>query len=200
MHATKSIIRLFCALAVLVSAIPAYALEVKSAHFEETARVANDDLRLNGAALIDGTGAFARSSEASAMGLYLKEYKTTTEAVLAAPGARRVKLVMVQDTDSEVMARGFLQGIRNNLSRTDRIKIASQMQTFGEVFAQVGIFKKGDVFYIDWIPSSATTLITMNGKKLIELPDQAFYNAVLLCFIGERPFGPKLKASMLHQQ
>lgn len=186
-----------CCAAIFLPAAVAVASEVGGVKFDDAVRIGNDDLKLNGAAALDGVGIYRRANKAIVMGLYIKERKGTTADVIAQPGAKRMTVAMIDDVDSERMSRGFVRGIQNNVDRNDRMKITSQLLKFGETFAAVGVFKKGEVFHVDWVPSQQMTVITMNGKKLLELPDQAFYNAFLLCFLGDRPIGPELKKAML---
>ena len=67
-------------LVLLLAASPAFAAEVAGVRVDESARVANTDLKLNGAGL--------RSRaifKVYAMGLYLQEKQATPAAIYAAP-------------------------------------------------------------------------------------------------------------------
>jgi hypothetical protein len=186
-----------CALFCIAFAGPAHAADVSGVKFDDSIRLGGDELRLNGAAALDGVGIYRRANKTIVMGLYVKERRSSAAELVALPGAKRMTVAMIDDVDSERMSRGFVRGIQNNVERADRVKIASQLLKFGETFAAVGVFKKGEVFHVDWLPGQQLTVITMNGKKLLEVPDQAFYNAFLLCFIGDRPIGPEMKKAML---
>ena len=120
--------------------------------------------------------------------------------MLAAPGARRVTIVMLRDVGNEEMARGFLSGIHLNSDRSEKARLVGQLQKFGEVFASIPELKKGDVLTTDWIPGTGT-VVHVNGKKVSEpLPDIAFYNALLKIWLGEKPVDSSLKTSLLGQK
>jgi hypothetical protein len=194
-----ALLSMICAFALvgLGTTTAAHAKQVGQINFEDTVRVASEDVRLTGAALAEGVGIYKRSSNRVAMGLYLKDIKRTTPEVISVAGPRRLAMVMLQDVDGESLSRSFITSIQRNVERAERGKITSQLMKFGEVFAAIGIFKKGDVFHLDWIPAHDTTVITMNGKIIAEIPDRGFSNALLLCFLGERPIDPKLKSVFL---
>lgn len=168
--------------------------------FEEAVLVAGEEVRLQGGGLTEGVGIYKRSRHRIALGLYLVQRKSTPAEVIAAPGAKRVALKMQQEVESEQLSRSFLNGIRNNLNRTERLKIAPQLLKFGELFGAIPEFRKGDVVNVDWIPGSGHTVMTLNGKKIGDFPERAFYDAFLLCFLGERPIDQKLKGTFLGER
>ncbi|MDP5008533.1 MAG: chalcone isomerase family protein [Glaciimonas sp.] len=168
------------------------ALEVAGVSIGETANVANRDLQLNGAGI-----RYKAIFKVYTAALYLQEKKTTVNEVINVSGPRRVNLVMLRDVASEEFSRFFLDGIRKNTSKADAGKIVNQLMKFGELFASIPELKKGDTITADWDPASGTTLL-MNGKKVGEnLPDVAFYNALLKIWLGEKPADSKLKVSLL---
>lgn len=190
-HALASV----AAVAALVFATSANAVEVAGVKLEESARVANQELKLNGAGI-----RHKAIFKVYVAGLYLSEKKTIAADVLAAPGAKRVTIVMLRDVSNEEFGRGFMSGIQQNGDRAEKGKIASQLLKLGELFASIPELKKGDQLMLDWIPASGT-LIQVNGKKVSEpLPDVAFYNALLKIWIGEKPVDTKLRQLMLGEK
>ena len=90
-----------------------------------------------------------------------------------------------------------MEGLNDNVDKAEKAKIVSQIGKFGEMFAKVDGLKKGDVQHIDWLPATGTQ-IELNGKKLIEnVPDLAFYNALLRIWLGDRPVDRSLKPALL---
>lgn len=176
------------------------AAESPSGMFEEAMLVAGEEVRLQGGGLTEGVGIYKRSRHRIALGLYLAQRRSTPDDVIRAPGAKRVTLRMQQEVESEQLSRSFLNGIRNNLSRAERLKIAPQLLSFGEVFGAIPEFRKGDVVNVDWMPGSAQTVLTLNGKRIGEFPERAFYDAFLRCFLGERPIDEKLKGTFLGEK
>ena len=176
-----------------LSAVPdVHAVDVSGVKLDDTAKVAGKELRLNGA------GVRTRAVfKVYAMGLYLGKKETTTEAVLASAGPRRISLVMMRDVSGEDFGQAFMTGINANTDKAEKGKILNQMAKLGEIFVSVGGLKKGDALLVDWVPEKGT-LIEMNGKSLSDpLPDQAFYNALLKIWLGEKPADSALKPLLL---
>jgi Chalcone isomerase-like len=183
-----------CVLSGLMLAHTAFALDLAGVKIEETAKVGNQDLKLNGAGI-----RYKVIFKVYTAALYLAEKKTTVPDVMAAAGPRRIELVMLRDVSSEDFSRAFMTGIQNNVDKADKAKIINQLLKFGELFASIPELKKGDVLTTDWIPGVGTQ-IHFNGKPVSEtLPDQVFYNALLKIWLGEKPADNKLKPLLLGQ-
>jgi hypothetical protein len=168
------------------------AVDVSGYKFEDTAKVAGKDLKLNGAGM--------RTKfviKVYAAGLYLPEKKTTVAEVLKQDGPRRITLIMARDVSSDDFGKAFMDGLNENVDKAEKSKIVSQIGKFGEMFAMVDGLKKGDVLHIDWVPASGT-YIELNGKKLIEnVPDITFYNALMRIWLGDKPVDRSLKPALL---
>ena len=178
--------------AILFIATLANAAEVGGVKLDDTVRVANQELKLNGAGI-----RYKAIFKVYVAALYLSEKKSTVPDVLAVPGARRVTLVMLRDVSNEELGRGFMSGIQQNSDRVEKAKLVSQLMKFGEIFASIPELKKGDILTTDWIPGSGT-VVHHNGKKVSDiLPDIAFYNAILKIWLGEKPVDSRLKPLML---
>lgn len=181
--------------AALSIAASAGAVEVAGVKLDDSARVANQELKLNGAGI-----RYKAIFKVYVAGLYLPEKKSTVAEVLASPGARRVTIVMLRDISNEELGRGFMSGIQQNSDRNEKVKLIMQLQKFGEIFASIPELKKGDVLTTDWIPGSGT-VIHVNGKKVSDvLPDIGFYNAILRIWLGEKPVDARLKPAMLGEK
>ncbi len=171
------------------------AAEVAGVKLDDSVRVANQELKLNGAGV-----RFKVVFKVYAAGLYLTEKKSAVADVLAAPGAKRITLVMMRDLSNEELGQSFMAGIKKNSTLAERTKIVTQMMQFGEMFATIPELKKGDVIGVDWIPG-AGTVSTHNGKKISEpLPDVAFYNALLKIWLGDNPADAQLKQNLLGEK
>ena len=173
--------------------LPAQAsVDVNGYKFEDTAKVAGKDLKLNGAGM--------RTKfviKVYAAGLYLPEKKTAVADVLKQDGPRRVTLQMARDISSEDFGKAFMDGLNENVDRAEKQKIVSQISKIGELFASVDGLKKGDVLHLDWIPGTGTQA-ELNGKKLGDpIPDINFYNAILRIWLGDKPVDRSLKPALL---
>jgi hypothetical protein len=193
--ARRLVVKGMIAGALLAAAVslPAHAaVDVNGYKFEDTAKVAGKDLKLNGAGM--------RTKfvvKVYAAGLYLPEKKNTTADVLKQDGPRRVTLQMARDISSEDFGKAFMDGLNENVDRAEKQKIVAQIGKMGELFASVEGLKKGDVLHMDWIPGSGTQA-ELNGKKLGEpIPDINFYNAILRIWLGDKPVDKSLKPALL---
>lgn len=170
----------------------ASAAEVAGVKMDDTAQVANQNLKLNGAGI-----RYKVIFKVYVAGLYLAEKKTTTQDALDASGAKRISLVMLRDVQSEDFGQAFMDGLRRNTELNERTKFVKQELAFGQLFASVPELKKGDMLNIDWLPGTGTT-ISLNGKKIIEpQPDVVFFNALMKIWLGPHPADAKLKVAML---
>lgn len=168
------------------------AAEVGGVKLDDAVRLANQELKLNGAGI-----RYKAIFKVYVAGLYLTEKKSAVQDVLAAPGPKRVTIVMLRDVSNEELGRGFMSGIQQNSDKNEKAKLIMQLQKFGEIFASIPELKKGDVLTTDWIPGSGT-VVHVNGKKVSDfLPDVAFYNALLKIWLGDKPVDPQLKPLML---
>jgi ribosomal protein L9 len=193
--ARRLVVKGMMAGALLAAAIslPAHAtVDVNGYKFEETAKVAGKDLKLNGAGM--------RTKlvfKVYAAGLYLPEKKTVVADILKQEGPRRVTLQMARDLTSEEFGKAFMDGLNENLDKAEKQKIVAQIGKMGELFASVDAIKKGDVLHLDWIPGTGTQA-ELNGKKLGEpIPDVNFYNAILRIWLGDKPVDRSLKPALL---
>ncbi len=171
---------------------PALAADVNGVKIEETMRVANKDLKLNGAGM-----RVKAIFKVYAAGLYLTEKKTTVSDVLALDGPKRMILIMQREVSSDDFGQSFMTGLNDNSDKAEKSKIINQTVKFGEMFASLPGLKKGDVLFLDWVPG-AGTVSSLNGKQMGEtIPDVAFYNAVLRLWLGNKPVDSSLKPLLL---
>jgi hypothetical protein len=179
-------------LAAAVSLPAQAAVDVNGYKFEDTAKVAGKDLKLNGAGM--------RTKliiKVYAAGLYLPEKKTAVADILKLEGPRRVTLQFARDISSEDFGKAFMDGLNDNVDKAEKQKIVAQIGKMGELFASVDAIKKGDVLHLDWIPGSGTQA-EVNGKKLGDpIPDVNFYNAILRIWLGDKPVDKSLKPALL---
>lgn len=193
--ARRLVVKGMMAGALLAAAVnlPAQAsVDVSGYKFEDTAKVAGKDLKLNGAGM--------RTKliiKVYAAGLYLPEKKTATADIMKLEGPRRVTLQMARDISSEDFGKAFMDGLNENVDKAEKQKIVAQIGKMGELFASVDGLKKGDVLHLDWIPGTGTQA-ELNGKKLGEpIPDINFYNAILRIWLGDKPVDRSLKPALL---
>lgn len=190
-YAVKSLLA-GAALAFAVNLPAAASVDVNGYKFEDTTQVAGKELKLNGAGM--------RTKlvfKVYAAGLYVPEKKNNTAEILKEDGPRRVTIQMARDVSSEEFGKAFMDGLNENVDKTEKQRVVSQIGKMGELFASVDGLKKGDVLHLDWIPGTGTQA-ELNGKKLGgPIPDLAFYNAILRIWLGDKPVDKSLKPALL---
>lgn len=181
------------AILTLAASLPAAAaVDVGGFKFDDTAKVAGKDLKLNGAGM--------RTKfvvKVYAAGLYLPEKKNNTADILKEEGPRRITLQMARDISSDQFGKAFMDGLNENIDKAEKQRIVGQISKMGELFASVDNLKKGDVLHLDWIPGTGTQA-ELNGQKLGgPISDINFYNAILRIWLGNRPVDSSLKPALL---
>ncbi len=190
---TKLVIRCLGALGLALGlAGAAQAIEVGGLKFDDTARVAGKELKVNGAGV--RTRVIVK---VYALVLYLPEKKDTTAGVLESSGPRRFSLGLLREVTGEDLGQAFMAGITANTDKAERSKFVNQLAQFGEAFVNIPQGKKGDVITVDWVPDTGTVMF-LNGKPIGEpMKDIAFYNAVLKIWLGDKPVDSSLKPQLL---
>jgi hypothetical protein len=171
-----------------------HAVDVGGVKLDETMRVANQELKLNGAGV-----RYWAVFKVYATGLYLTEKKKTVPEVLALTGPRRVRLVLLREVNSDELGQAFMDGLNANSDKAEKAKFVTQTMKMGEIFASIPKLNKGDTIALDWIPGSGTHVI-INEKRVGEvLPDIAFNNALLKIWLGNKPADANLKQALLSE-
>lgn len=190
---TKPFIRCITALGLALGlAGAAQAIEVGGLKFDDTAKVAGKELKVNGAGV--RTRVIVK---VYALVLYLPEKKDTTAGVLESSGPRRFSLGLLREVTGDDLGQAFMAGITANTDKAERSKFVNQLAQFGEAFVSIPQGKKGDVITVDWVPDTGTVMF-LNGKPIGEpMKDIAFYNAVLKIWLGDKPVDSSLKPQLL---
>jgi hypothetical protein len=170
----------------------AQAIEVGGLKFDDTAKVAGKELKVNGA------GVRVRIVvKVYALVLYLPEKKDTVAGVLETQGPRRFSLGLLREVTGDELGQAFMAGITANTDKAERSKFVNQLAQFGEAFVNIPQGKKGDVITVDWIPDTGTVMM-LNGKPIGEpMKDINFYNALLKIWLGDKPVDSSLKPALL---
>jgi hypothetical protein len=170
----------------------AQAAEVGGIKMDDTIKLANQELKLNGAGL--RTWAVFK---VYAAGLYLPEKKKTVPEIMALNGPRRVKLALLRDVNNEELGQAFMDGLNANSDKAEKAKFVNQTVKMGEIFASIPKLNKGDTIIIDWIPGQGMHVL-VNDKRVGDvLPDIAFYNAFMRIWLGDKPVDNTLKQALL---
>ena len=187
--------RLFCAAALAAATLSAtaqQAVELDGQRYEPVATVAGQRLALNGAGI-----RYKAVFKVYTAGLYLPAKATTPEAVLAAPGAKRLHIVMLRDIDANELGKLFTRGMEDNASRADFAKSIPGTLRLADMFAQKKRLAKGEHFTVDWLPGAGTQVL-VNGQPQGEpIKEPEFFGSLMRIWLGNKPADTLLKDALL---
>jgi hypothetical protein len=199
----KNLTRCLCAgvlavgLAAPVWAQPAAAavgVDVSGVRYAPTAVVGPSTLQLNGA----GTR-YKAVFKVYTAGLYLGAKAASTEAVLAAPGAKRLHVVMLRDIDANELGKLFTDGMQKNATREEFGKSIPGTLKMAEIFAAKKRLVAGDTFTVDFVPGTGT-VVSINGKPASDaIAEPVFFTALMKIWLGSNPADWQLKDALLGQ-
>jgi hypothetical protein len=174
------------------SAAPTF--ETAGVKFAPTVQLGGSNLVLNGAGL-----RYKFVVKVYAAALYLAGKATTPEAVLAAPGPKRMHVVMLRDIDGNELGKLFTRGMQDNAPREEFSKSIPGTLRMAEVFSARKRLKEGDSFFIDWIPGTGTQVV-INGKaEGAPIAEPEFFTALMRIWLGANPADDALKSALLGQ-
>lgn len=187
---------LFFALAATSLALPltssAQTTDVAGVKFEASPQVAGTKLLLNGAGV-----RYKAVFKVYAAALYLNAKATTPEAVLAAPGPKRMQIVMLRDIDGNELGKLFTRGMQDNAPREEFSKSIAGTMKMSDIFSARKKLLTGESFSIDWLPGTGT-VIMVNGKPAAEpIKEPEFYSAMMKIWLGKSPADAQLKDALL---
>ncbi len=173
-------------------AFPVQAMTVGSIKVEDTATVGGKTLVLNGAAQRQ-----ILIIKVYAIGIYGEKKTTNAAEFMDSSGPKRIALHIQRTIDSDEFGQLFITSMSKNSTKEQKAKVVNQTSKFGEIFADLGEVKKGDVIWLDWIPGKGT-VNHLNGKATGEpMAGYEFYQAIMRIWLGENPPQPNMKSALL---
>lgn len=189
---------LACALAAVASAGSAWAQEapatvqVSGVAYPPTVQVAGSTLQLNGA----GTR-YKFVFKVYTAGLYLTGKAGSLDAVTAAPGPKRLHVVMLREIDANELGKLFTRGMQDNAPREAFSKSIPGTLRMAEIFSSRRKLVAGDNFSVDWVPGVGTTVLVNGQPQGAAIKEPEFFNALMSIWLGPRPADAQLKAALL---
>ncbi|WP_415147882.1 chalcone isomerase family protein [Piscinibacter sp.] len=166
--------------------------ELAGVKYEPSAQVGNTRLLLNGAGI-----RYKAVFKVYTAGLYLGAKAPTTEAVLAAPGPKRMHIVMLRDIDANELGKLFTRGMQDNSPREEFSKSIAGTIRLSELFSAKKKLSAGESFSVDYVPGQGTTVL-INGKASIEpIKEPEFFASLLKIWLGASPADAQLKDALL---
>ena len=189
--------RIFAAAALAATlALPlagrAQTTDIAGVKFVNTVQVGGSQLQLNGAGV-----RYKVVFKVYAAALYLAERAGTPEAVLAAPGPRRLQIVMLRDIDANELGKLFTKGMEQNAPREEFSKSIAGILRMSDIFSTRKKLAAGESFAVEWLPG-AGTVISVNGKpEGAPIKEPEFYSALMKIWLGKAPADAQLKEALL---
>jgi Chalcone isomerase-like len=170
----------------------AQAIDLAGARFAPSVSVAGQTLQLNGAGI-----RYKFVVKVYAAGLYLAGKAGTPEAVLSAPGPKRLQVSMLREIDANELGKLFTRGMQDNASREQFSKVIPGTIRMADIFSARKRLLAGDSFSVDFVPGVGTTVL-VNGQPQAEpIKEPEFFNALLRIWLGPVPADAGLKSALL---
>jgi hypothetical protein len=166
--------------------------ELAGVRYPGTVRVSNQTLRLNGAGI-----RYRFVVKVYTAGLYLTTAATTPEAVLAAPGPKRLHVVMLRDIDANELGRLFTRGMQDNSPREEFSKSIPGTLRMAEIFSAKKRLKEGENFSVDWTPGEGTQVLVNGRPQGDPIKEPEFFQALMRIWLGQNPADNSLKDALL---
>ena len=166
--------------------------EVGGVKYEPSAQLGNAKLLLNGAGV-----RYKAIFKVYTAGLYLGGKASTPEAALAAPGPKRMHIVMLRDIDANELGKLFTRGMQDNAPREEFSKSIAGTLRLADLFSAKKKLSAGEYFFVDYVPGQGTTVV-INGKASTEpFKEPEFFSALLKIWLGHSPADAQLKEALL---
>jgi hypothetical protein len=156
------------ALALLLAALPASALEISGVKVPESIQVEGKTLVLNGAGL--RTKSFLKVKVYVA-GLYVTQRSTDAAAIVALDAPKVIRMTLMRD------------GVESN-SPTQVVPLAPKLKQVEDAFPAE--FKEGQVLSVTYVPGQGTT-VGVEGAKGVTVEGKDFADALFRIWLGPKP-------------
>jgi hypothetical protein len=165
---------------------------VSGVTYDPTFDLRGSKLQLNGAGI-----RYKAIFKVYTAGLYLAKKAGTTDEVLAAPGAKHMRITMLREIDSAELGKLFSRGMEDNMDKSAFSKLIPGVMRMSQIFSDHKKLNPGDSFAIDWIPGTGTLVYVKGVQQGEPFKEPEFYNALLRIWLGPAPADWKLKDALL---
>jgi hypothetical protein len=132
--------------------------------------------------------------------LYASRKVTDLQSLIAAPGAKRMHVVMLREIDAAELGKLLYRGIEDNTPKDQFFKFAGSFARVSNIFSEKKFLKPGETFSVDYVPGVGTSIM-VNGKPSGEpFKEPEFFQAMMSIWLGPVPADFKLKDALLNTQ
>jgi hypothetical protein len=168
------------------AALPAQ--EIEGVHVPEHVTVQDTALVLNGAGV-----RWKLFIKAYVGALYLPEPARAPDRVIAAPGPKCIRLVLLRDVEAATMVEELLARFRANSSDEAYGQLRERIDQLNGALPN---FRTGDIVRLD-LADAERTDFWVNDALVASFIGEDFQAAVLRLWLGDRPADEKLKQALL---
>jgi hypothetical protein len=187
----KALLAGMFALMVSVSSLAA-TVEIAGVKVEDNATVGGTRLQLNGAGI-----RFKGPFKVYVAELYTTKKVASWDELVAAPGPKRLSLVMTREIEAGPFGKLLTRGMEDNNPKSEMSKLVPGLIRMSEIFTIQKILVPGDVIHIDWIPGTGM-VVTAKGKVQGDpFKEPEFFKALMGIWLGAQPAYWKLKDNLL---
>ena len=129
-------------------------------------------------------------------GLYLPKSTDTTPAAAVAATPKRLLMHYARDIPREKMVEATDETIGNGLTPVQITAIAASQKIWNAMYPAP---RENDVLTFDHLPGG-TLIMTLNGKEVGRLTDDAFARALFAIWIGENPVKESLRDTLIGKE
>ncbi len=170
----------------------AQAATLEGQRFDDTAKVSDSTLRLNGLGLRG-----AAWVKAFVAGLYLAAPTKDAAQVLAMPGPKRLRLKIMLAAPSEELTKSLIRRINRHEPEEVKAQLGARLPTLASMIDGLGELAPGDTVDLDYVPDKGVSL-RLNDRLVGDaVPGEDLYRAVLKIFVGDKPVDPRMKEGLL---
>ncbi len=181
-------------LALFCLAATSRAATMEGLQFEDQARVAQRELKLNGLGI--------RSIfifKAYVAGLYVSDKVTSTQDVQRYSGPIRLQLRMLMEVGARDIKQALVDGMRKNVNEAQWLVMQDRVVDFSRTIESIGVVRPGDTINLDFVPERGLLLAVNGLDQGGAIRGLDFYSALLAVFVGDDPVDTRLKRGLLGQ-
>ena len=130
-------------------------------------------------------------------GLYLGASARSGAEVVALPGPKRLRIVMLREIDSGELGKLFSRGMEENMDKAAFSKLVPGVLRMSQVLSTHKKLLPGEEFSIDWVPGTGTVLTVKGEVQGEPFKEPEFFNALLSIWLGPHPADEQLKHALL---
>lgn len=181
--------RLAIALAAAALCTMALAAEVGGVRLDDRVSVGGQELVLNGAGV--RTKLMFKVYVAS---LYLRQKGADLASVMAS-SPRRVQLNLLRDLSASQLVDALVDGLNESNSAEQVAAVKPQTDQLAGIMKAFGEVKEKDVVTLDFVDGA--TRVALNGQSKGSIPGEAFNQALMRVWLGDKAVQPDLRKAML---